>query len=221
VQHLDKVVYGKDLAFLKTGWSVAGRWPGSSRPWTGHEPPLGSPFESWPPSLRTVVSLAQAFQLNRSHSPGGLTTSRSTTMVIGRSAAISIGVPWARIFAECWAAAVGRFIGEAYASACAGQDRLPGKHGGCSSTVMASSRKPGSPFSFSPITDESGKIAGLFQPGHRAHRPSHCRSGVPRRCVESGRRRGKVQEPPRKAFEASAHLFRRIESGFAFSFYST
>ena len=80
--------------------------------------PLG-PIESWPQSLRTVVSLAQA-----SNSPISLSWGANHVQIYndgywpicGDKHPVSMG----QDFRECWAAPW-PVIGEAYASACAGK----------------------------------------------------------------------------------------------------
>jgi signal transduction histidine kinase/HPt (histidine-containing phosphotransfer) domain-containing protein len=122
--------------------------------------PLG-PIDSWPPSLRTVVSLVQA-----SNSPISLVWGPNHVQIYndgywpicGEKHPGSMG----QDFRECWAAPWAE-IGEAYESAYAGKTgylenmrMFLDRYGFLEETWFT--------FSFSPITDESGKIAGLFHP---------------------------------------------------------
>ena len=118
--------------------------------------PLG-PIESWPSSLCTVVSLAQA-----SNSPISLSWGPSHVQIYndgywqicGNKHPAAMG----QDFRECWASAF-PVIGDAYASACAGKTAylenmrmFLDRYGFLEETWFT--------FSFSPITDDSGEIAG-------------------------------------------------------------
>ncbi|MET0592747.1 MAG: ATP-binding protein [Polyangiaceae bacterium] len=122
--------------------------------------PLG-PIESWPQSLRTVVSLAQA-----SNSPISLAWGEGHVQIYndgywpicGDKHPTSMG----QDFRECWASAF-PVIGEAYETAWSGKSAYLEKmrmfldrYGFLEETWFT--------FSFSPITDESGGIGGLFHP---------------------------------------------------------
>ena len=122
--------------------------------------PLG-PMESWPQSLRTTVSLAQA-----SNSPISLIWGHGHVQiyndgywpVCGVKHPMSMG----QDFRECWASAF-PVIGEAYVTAWSGKSAYLEKmrmfldrHGFLEETWFT--------FSFSPITDESGGVGGLFHP---------------------------------------------------------
>ncbi len=122
--------------------------------------PLG-PIDTWPQSLRTVVSLAQA-----SNSPISLSWGAHHVQIYNDGYWPICGDKHPRSmgqdFRECWAAPW-PFIGEAYASACAGKTAylenmrmFLDRYGFLEETWFT--------FSFSPITDESGKVAGLFHP---------------------------------------------------------
>jgi signal transduction histidine kinase len=163
--------------------------------------PLG-PIESWPQSLRTVVSLAQA-----SNSPISLAWGPHHVQIYndgywpicGDKHPTSMG----QDFRECWAAPW-PVIGEAYASACAGKTAylenmrmFLDRYGFLEETWFT--------FSFSPITDESGKVAGLFHPVTEltGQSLSERRTKTLRDLVASAGKSKTVQE----AFDASAHLF--------------
>nr|MBA2544364.1 hypothetical protein [Deltaproteobacteria bacterium] len=122
--------------------------------------PLG-PIESWPQSLRTTVSLAQA-----SNSPISLVWGPGHVQIYndgywpicGAKHPIAMG----QDFRECWASAF-PVIGEAYASAWSGKSAylenmrmFLDRYGFLEETCFT--------FSFSPITDESGAVGGLFHP---------------------------------------------------------
>ena len=122
--------------------------------------PLG-PMASWPQSLRTTVSLVQA-----SNSPISLAWGAGHVQIYndgywpicGAKHPTSMG----QDFRECWASAF-PVIGEAYARAWSGQSAYLEKmrmfldrYGFLEETWFT--------FSFSPITDESGGIGGLFHP---------------------------------------------------------
>jgi signal transduction histidine kinase/DNA-binding response OmpR family regulator len=124
------------------------------------ETPLG-PMASWPQSLRTTVSLVQA-----SNSPISLVWGPGHVQIYndgywpicGAKHPTAMG----QDFRECWASAF-PVIGEAYASAWSGQSAYLEKmrmfldrYGFLEETWFT--------FSFSPITDESGGVGGLFHP---------------------------------------------------------
>jgi signal transduction histidine kinase len=143
----DWLVGGGEMAkFIKTkDWSTT---------------PLG-PIEKWPQSLRTVVSLAQA-----SNSPISVAWGEGHVQIYndgywpicGDKHPDAMG----QDFRECWASAF-PVIGEAYESALFGKSAYLEKmrmfldrYGFLEETWFT--------FSFSPITDESGGIGGLFHP---------------------------------------------------------
>jgi len=122
--------------------------------------PLG-PMAGWPQSLRTTVSLVQA-----SNSPISLAWGAGHVQIYndgywpicGAKHSVSMG----QDFRECWASAF-PVIGEAYATAWSGKSAYLEKmrmfldrYGFLEETWFT--------FSFSPITDESGGIGGLFHP---------------------------------------------------------
>jgi signal transduction histidine kinase len=122
--------------------------------------PLGS-IESWPQSLRSTVSLAQA-----SNSPISLCWGAGHVQIYndgywpicGAKHPTSMGMD----FRECWASTF-EVLGEAYASAWSGKSAYLEKmrmfldrYGFLEETWFT--------FSFSPITDESGRVGGLFHP---------------------------------------------------------
>jgi signal transduction histidine kinase/HPt (histidine-containing phosphotransfer) domain-containing protein len=122
--------------------------------------PLG-PIELWPQSLRTVVSLVQA-----SNAPISLAWGPHHVQIYndgywpicGEKHPVSMG----QDYRECWAAPWS-VIGDAYESARAGKSAylenmrmFLDRYGFLEETWFT--------FSFSPITDESGEIAGLFHP---------------------------------------------------------
>ncbi|HSS03429.1 MAG TPA: ATP-binding protein [Kofleriaceae bacterium] len=122
--------------------------------------PLG-PIARWPQSLRTTVSLVQA-----SSSPISLAWGSAHTQIYndgywpicGAKHPHSMG----QGFRECWASAF-PVIGEAYATAWSGRSAYLEKmrmfldrYGFLEETWFT--------FSFSPITDESGRVGGLFHP---------------------------------------------------------
>jgi signal transduction histidine kinase len=122
--------------------------------------PLG-PIDAWPQSLRTTVSLAQA-----SNSPISLAWGVGHVQIYndgywpicGAKHPHSMG----QDFRECWASAF-PVIGEAYETAWAGRSAylenmrmFLDRYGFLEETWFT--------FSFSPITDESGKVGGLFHP---------------------------------------------------------
>src|SRR4051812_15624428 len=119
------------------------------------------PIETWPQSLRTVVSLAQA-----SLSPISLAWGPSHTQIYndgywpicGEKHPRSMG----QDFSECWASAWPA-IGAAFERALAGetsfledQRMFLDRNGYLEETFFT--------FSFSPIRDESGGVGGLFHP---------------------------------------------------------
>jgi signal transduction histidine kinase len=122
--------------------------------------PLG-PIADWPQSLRTTVSLVQA-----SNSPISLAWGSGHVQIYndgywpicGAKHPAAMG----QDFRECWASAF-PVIGEAYATAWSGKSAylqhmrmFLDRHGFPEETWFT--------FSFSPITDESGGVAGLFHP---------------------------------------------------------
>ena len=163
--------------------------------------PLG-PIESWPQSLRTVVSLAQA-----SNSPISLAWGPYHTQIYNDGYWPICGdkhpTAMGQDFRECWAAPW-PVIGKAYASACAGKTAylenmrmFLDRYGFLEETWFT--------FSFSPITDESGKIAGLFHPVTEltGQSLSERRTKTLRDLAAAAGKSRTVQE----AFDASAHLF--------------
>ncbi len=142
-------------------WLIGGGEMGKllrSKDWS--QSPLG-PMENWPPSLRTTVSLV----LN-SNFPISLAWGANHTQIYndgyvpicGDKHPHSMG----QDFSQCWASAF-PVIGEGFYSALSGQtafledqrmflDRL----GYLEETFFT--------FSFSPIRDETGQVAGLFHP---------------------------------------------------------
>ena len=122
--------------------------------------PLG-PIESWPQSLRTTVSLVQA-----SLSPISLAWGPAHTQIYNDGYWPICGAKHPRSmgqdYRECWASAF-PVIGEAYVSGWSGRSAYLEKmrmfldrHGFLEETCFT--------FSFSPITDESGRVGGLFHP---------------------------------------------------------
>jgi signal transduction histidine kinase len=122
--------------------------------------PLG-PIASWPQSLRTAVSLAQA-----SLTPIALVWGRGHVLlyndgywpICGAKHPDSMG----QDFRECWADAF-PIIGEAYRSAWAGRSAcfenmrmFLNRNGFLEETCFT--------FSLSPVTDESGRVGGVFNP---------------------------------------------------------
>jgi signal transduction histidine kinase len=122
--------------------------------------PLGAK-QGWPQSLRTVVSLVQS-----SNSPISLAWGAGHVQIYndgywpicGAKHPTSMG----QDFRECWASAW-PVIGEAYATAWSGKSAYLEKmrmfldrHGFLEETWFT--------FSFSPVTDESGGVGGLFHP---------------------------------------------------------
>ncbi len=142
-------------------WLVGGGEMGKvilAKDWS--QTPLG-PMESWPSSLRTTVSLA----LN-SNFPISLAWGPQHTQIYndgywpicGDKHPHSMG----QDFSQCWASAF-PVIGDAFRSALAGttayledQRMFLDRHGYLEETFFT--------FSFSPICDENGEIAGLFHP---------------------------------------------------------
>ena len=149
--------------------------------------PLG-PMESWPQSLRTTVSLAQA-----SNSPISLVWGTGHVQIYndgywpicGAKHPIAMG----QDFRECWASAF-PVIGEAYATA------LSGKSAYLTNMRMFLDRfgfleETWFTFSFSPIMDESGGVGGLFHPvmeasgqmlSDRRRQALHALGRCPARC---------------------------------------
>jgi signal transduction histidine kinase len=122
--------------------------------------PLG-PKPSWPQSLRTVVSLVQGSSspISLVWGPGHVQIYNDGYWPIcGAKHPSSMG----QDFRECWASAW-PVIGEAYATAWSGKSAYLEKmrmfldrHGFLEETWFT--------FSFSPVTDESGGVGGLFHP---------------------------------------------------------
>src|SRR5215510_3177923 len=122
--------------------------------------PLG-PKPSWPQSLRTVVSLVQASSspISLAWGPGHVQIYNDGYWPIcGAKHPTSMG----QDFRECWASAW-PVIGEAYATAWSGKSAnlekmrmFLDRHGFLEETWFT--------FSFSPVTDESGGVGGLFHP---------------------------------------------------------
>src|SRR5437867_903290 len=122
--------------------------------------PLG-PMDSWPQSLRTTVSLVQASNspISLAWGPGHVQIYNDGYWPIcGAKHPGSMG----QDFRECWASAF-PVIGEAYATALSGQASYLEKmrmfldrYGFLEETWFT--------FSFSPITDETGGVGGLFHP---------------------------------------------------------
>ena len=124
------------------------------------ETPLG-PIADWPQSLCTVVSLVQA-----SSSPISLVWGEQHTQIYNDGYWPICGdkhpEAMGQDFRECWATAW-PMIGEAYESAMAGTTAylenirmFLDRYGFLEETWFT--------FSFSPITDENGEVAGLFHP---------------------------------------------------------
>jgi signal transduction histidine kinase len=119
------------------------------------------PMASWPQSLRTTVSLAQAsnWPISLAWGTGHVQIYNDGYWPIcGAKHPGSMG----QDFRECWASAF-PVIGEAYWSAWRGESGYLEKmrmfldrNGFLEETWFT--------FSFSPITDESGKVGGLFHP---------------------------------------------------------
>ena len=119
------------------------------------------PIESWPQSLRTTVSLAQA-----SNSPMSLSWGADHVQIYNDGYWPICGPKHPQAmgqdFRVCWASAF-PVIGEAYESAWAGKSAYLEKmrmfldrYGFLEETWFT--------FSFSPITDESGGVGGVFNP---------------------------------------------------------
>jgi signal transduction histidine kinase len=129
-----------------------------SMDWTGT--PLG-PIEAWPQSLRTTVGLALAsnFPISLAWGPGHVQIYNDGYWPIcGGKHPHSMG----QDFSVCWESAW-PVIGEAFARALAGetsylenQRMFLDRNGYLEETFFT--------FSFSPIRDESGEVAGLFHP---------------------------------------------------------
>ena len=95
-------------------WLVGGGEMGKlvrAKDWTST--PLG-PIDSWPPSLRTTVSLCPGLPISPSPWPGDRTMCRFTTMATGRSAR-QTPASMGQNLCECWASAC-PVIGEAFAA---------------------------------------------------------------------------------------------------------
>lgn len=126
------------------------------------------PIEAWSQSLRTIVNLAQA-----SNFPIALAWGAGHTQIYndgywpicGAKHPSSMG----QDFRECWASAWPQ-IGEAYASAWSGRSAyletvrtFIDRYGFLEETWFT--------FSFSPVTDESGGVGGVFHPVFEMTRP--------------------------------------------------
>lgn len=144
-----------------SGWLVGGGEMGSvvrSMDWS--KTPLG-PIESWPESLRTTVNLALAsnFPISLAWGPKRIQIYNDGYWPIcGGKHPQAMG----QDFKECWFSAW-PVIGEAFESAAAGvtaflenQRMFLDRNGYLEETFFT--------FSFSPIRDETGKVAGLFHP---------------------------------------------------------
>jgi len=129
-----------------------------AKDWSGT--PLG-PIGTWPQSLRTVVSLVQASNspISLAWGPGHIQVYNDGYWPIcGAKHPGSMG----QDYRECWASAF-PVIGAGYASAWAGNTAylenmrmFLDRYGFLEETWFT--------FSFSPITDESGQVAGVFHP---------------------------------------------------------
>ena len=122
--------------------------------------PLG-PLDGWPESLRTTVSLclASSFPINLAWGPGYVQIwNQGYARVCGEKHPGQLGSD----FRECWASAWPA-IGEAFEAACRGetaylenQAMFLDRNGYLEETWFT--------FSFSPIRDAAGRVAGLFHP---------------------------------------------------------
>jgi signal transduction histidine kinase len=143
------------------GWLVAGGEMGKvirGMDWAGT--PLG-PIEAWPPSLRTTVGLCLAsnFPISLAWGPKHIQIYNDGYWPIcGGKHPGSMG----QDFSECWASAW-PVIGAAFERALRGetsyledQRMFLDRHGYLEETFFT--------FSFSPIRDETGSVAGLFHP---------------------------------------------------------
>jgi signal transduction histidine kinase len=163
--------------------------------------PLGL-IETWPPSLRTVVSLVQA-----SNSPISLSWGPHHVQIYndgywpicGNKHPKSMG----QDFRECWSTPW-PVIGEAHESAWAGRTAylenmrmFLDRYGFLEETWFT--------FSFSPITDESGHVAGVFNPvtDLTGQSLSERRTKTLRDLAAAAGRSKTVQD----AFDAATHLF--------------
>ena len=122
--------------------------------------PLG-PIDSWPQSLRTVLSLTQA-----SNAPISLAWGAAHTQIYNDGYWPLCGVKhpasMGQDFRECWASAWPE-IGPPYAAAWSGRSAyleavrtFIDRNGFLEETCFT--------FSFSPVTDESGRVGGVFHP---------------------------------------------------------
>jgi signal transduction histidine kinase/DNA-binding response OmpR family regulator len=122
---------------------------------------LLGPIAAWPQSLRTIVSLTQA-----SNSPMSVIWGPGHVQIYNGGYRPICGAKHPRSmgqdFRECWASAFPE-IGEAYESAWAGKGAYLEKvrmfldrYGFVEETWFT--------FAFSPVTDESGRIGGVFHP---------------------------------------------------------
>lgn len=144
------------LRFLQGGGKMGGVV--QAMDWSGT--PLG-PIESWPPSLRTSISLALA-----SNFPIAIAWGPGRTQIYNDGYFPICGGKHPRAmgqdFKECWSSAW-PVIGAAFEQATAGhaaflenQRMFLDRNGYLEETFFT--------FSFSPIRDDSGQVAGLFHP---------------------------------------------------------
>ena len=170
-----------------------------TKDWSGT--PLGR-MDTWPQSLRTVVNLVQASNspISLSWGPGHIQIYNDGYWPLcGAKHPSSMG----QDYRECWASAF-PVIGAAYATAWAGKSAylenmrmFLDRYGFLEETWFT--------FSFSPITDESGQVAGVFHPVTEltSQSLSQRRTKTLRDLAAGAGKCKTVQE----AFEASAHLF--------------
>ncbi|TAL17127.1 MAG: response regulator [Aquabacterium sp.] len=150
-----------DILLRRHAWLAGGGEMGRllrSMDWS--QTPLG-PMDTWPPSLRTTVSLVMEsnFPIALTWGPGHIQIYNDGYWPLcGDKHPMSMGSD----FRECWASAWPA-IGEAYASALAGQPAyledqrmFLDRHGYLEETFFT--------FSFSPIRDDTGQVVGLFHP---------------------------------------------------------
>ena len=184
------------------GWLIGGGEMAKlikAKDWSGT--PLG-PIGTWPQSLRTVVSLVQASNspISLAWGPGHIQVYNDGYWPIcGAKHPGSMG----QDYRECWASAF-PVIGAGYASAWAGNTAylenmrmFLDRYGFLEETWFT--------FSFSPITDESGQVAGVFHPVTEltSQSLSQRRTKTLRDLAASAGKSKTAQE----VFEASAHLF--------------
>ena len=170
-----------------------------TKDWSGT--PLG-PIDTWPQSLRTVVNLVQASNspISLSWGPGHIQIYNDGYWPLcGAKHPTSMG----QDYRECWASAF-PVIGAAYATAWAGKTAylenmrmFLDRYGFLEETWFT--------FSFSPITDESGQVGGVFHPVTEltSQLLSQRRTKTLRDLAAAAGKCRTAQE----AFEASAHLF--------------